>query len=345
MPPSGVACCDSPISALDFLSLGFFPPLHGLSWPGSTMLVLALQADPLLSPQSTACLGSPMSVSSCSRLDATTFAFDLSTLDLLMVLRGMCYAGVVMLPCGILNPDSLLPVLDALSLGALLLLRSFFTDGPPLRQYLVAAIQISHCSCIVLFHPGLSSLLFGSVHLELSLPPVDFSALGASILIRCLSHPDPVFSSRGMGQSDFLLFMSDCAHFGSSLFARASLQPEPSASFIGTCDFGGAVSVLDHSTFDASLPARHPGRLGSMTSLFGVCGLELSFSLLDLALLGFSSLLQSLSHPAASLSLCSELRFGLPPLVPDLVQLGAVAPWLEHSKALMCKSVGAIMCL
>lgn len=344
MPPSGVACCDSPISALDFLSLGFFPPLHGLSWPGSTMLVLALQADPLLSPQSTACLGSPMSVSSCSRLDATTFAFDLSTLDLLMVLRGMCYAGVVMLPCGILNPDSLLPVLDSLSLGALLLLRSFSRMGsfPPIPGCSHSDIPLFLHS---LFHPGLSSLLFGSVHLELSLPPVDFSALGASILIRCLSHPDPVFSSRGMGQSDFLPFMSDCAHFGSSLFARASLQPEPSASFIGTCDFGGAVSVLDHSTFDASLPARHPGRLGSMTSLFGVCGLELSFSLLDLALLGFSSLLQSLSHPAASLSLCSELRFGLPPLVPDLVQLGAVAPWLEHSKALMCKSVGAIMCL
>lgn len=141
------------------------------------MLVLALQADPLLSPQSTACLGSPMSVSSCSRLDATTFAFDLSTLDLLMVLRGMCYAGVVMLPCGILNPDSLLPVLDSLSLGALLLLRSFSRMGsfPPIPGCSHSDIPLFLHS---LFHPGLSSLLFGSVHLELSLPSSRFFCTG-----------------------------------------------------------------------------------------------------------------------------------------------------------------------
>ena len=165
---------------------------------------------------------------------------------------------------------------------------------------------------------------------------LDMSTVGLPLFLQSLACPELPLVSSGLGRFDSLLPAAGFVHFGSLISIRSFLRPDPTASSIGTCDFGGVVFVLDYTSLGPSTLIQSFAYFGLSLLSFGISRFDLSILVIGLSLIGLPLFLRSSSRLESSPLMCSLTHLSLTALAPDLLLLGAPAPWL-HMHLVYCK--------
>ena len=213
-------------------------------------------------------------------------------------------------------------------------------------------------------HACMGSLMppSGLARLDFILLVPSFSTSDASTSLQTFACSASSLFPFGWARVGLPSLASDCVEMGSTLPLRAALRLGASTSSTGTCNSGGAMPALDYTTMASFVSSRNHARSGSVPSLFGTCCSEPPLAapdsaVLEFLLLGCSSIgsgiggfdfgiyfsckaatpvfcnlrspVRSFAHMGSSASLLGGLRLGLPPSVPDFLQLDASAAWLH----------------
>lgn len=260
---------DLVLSSLNFGELDLPILLHALGHPDPPVFALGVSwSDPSLSLD-TFIMGSLTSARGPMQLDVFLSISNFASLDFFVSSRSS------------VQMDSTILVLDASTMGLVLLLRSFGRSGssPSLSEVAMLDFLLS-VRCLTKFAFLLS--VTGVSRFKFSLPVLDLLHLGPLMFLQSLAY---------LG---FVMFPVDFAHSGFILSLRSLTWPGFSLFMNGECslDAGSGLPVISWTHFDSSFSMRSFSRL------------DLASFFLDLAHVDFSSSLQSSSCLAFALSVC-----------------------------------------
>eukprot|EP00746_Dinoflagellata_sp_MGD_P158548 gnl/MRDRNA2_/MRDRNA2_86498_c1_seq12.p1 gnl/MRDRNA2_/MRDRNA2_86498_c1~~gnl/MRDRNA2_/MRDRNA2_86498_c1_seq12.p1 ORF type:complete len:485 (+),score=55.02 gnl/MRDRNA2_/MRDRNA2_86498_c1_seq12:64-1455(+) len=180
---------------------------------------------------------------------------------------------------------SCMSVLDVISLGAALSLRSFARLG-------------SSLALLDFVHVGASLSLRSFARLGSTLAVLDFLQLGSAMSLRSFGRLGSSMSLFGMSRLGASLSLLDFTTLGSSVSLR---------SF---CRLASCMSVLDFLHLGSSLSVRSVKRLGSSLSIWSCFRMGSSLSLLDYVNLGSTLSLRSLARIGSTMSVLDYLHLG-----------------------------------